>query len=132
MAGPYKLVNCVIKIDSNTVGVVEGASMELTIEGGVAHYYGSDTGAHAQGGQRATFSLRRWYKSDTDTSLLYDLFNDVLAFELTGELSGVSGSIITLSDCRAYAYRPIMGGPNDIMAEEITGEAVTWITGPTD
>lgn len=134
----YKLVNALIKVtpmdsgSETTIGVAEGMSMELTIEGGVVHYYGSTTGEHAQGGSKATFSLRRFYKADTDTSLLYDLFSSQIPFTLTAEISGVSGSIITLSACMAYAYRPVMGGPNDIFGEEITGEAVAYTTGPTD
>lgn len=133
----YKLVNARIQIveagaGTVTVGVVEGMSMELTIEGGVVHYYGSTTGEHAQGGTKATFSLRRFYKADTDTSLLYDLFNDQLIFTLTAEVLNVANSTITLSACMAYAYRPVMGGPNDIFGEEITGEAVSFTTGPSD
>lgn len=132
MAGPYKLVHCLIKIDGNTVGVVEAGSMEEIIEGGIVHYYGSRTGLHAMGGKRCTFSLTRWYKTDTDTSLLYDLAHDELPFSFTAELDGVSGSIITLTNCQIYNYRPRMGGPNDIMAEEARGEAVAMTTGPTD
>lgn len=128
----YKLVNCVIKIDGNTVGCVESGSVERTRDGGVTHFYGSIYGKHSGGGVKSTFSLRRAYKADTDTSLLYDLAKNAVPFSLTAELSGVSGSIITLSDCEAYVYRPVMGAANDIMAEEITGEAIYLNTGPTD
>ena len=132
MAGPYKLVNVLIKIDGSTVEVVESASMELTIDGGVVFYYGSTSGKHSEGGEKASYSLRRWYKTATDTSLLYDLFSGKVPFSLTAEVSGVANSTITLSDCQAYTYRPVMGAPNDIMAEEISGEAVAYTTGPSD
>jgi hypothetical protein len=132
MAGPYKLVDCVIKINGSAVGVVESATMELTIDGGVNHYYGSKTGLHALGGEKCAFTLKRWYKTDTDTSLLYDLTKNRVPFSFSGEVDGVSNSIITLSNCQSYAWRPVMGSPNDIMAEEVTGEAVSITTGPSD
>jgi len=132
MAGPYKLVNCLIKIGGATVGVIETGSMEMTIEGGVVHFYGSRTGKHAKGAKRCTFSLTRMYKTDTDTSLLYDLFTNETPFTLTAEIDGVTGSILTMSDCQVYTYRPRMGSPNDIFAETVEGEAVVWTTGPTD
>jgi len=132
MAGPYKLVNCLIKIGGATVGVVETAGLEMTIEGGVVHFFGSRIGKHAHGGKRCTFTLTRFYKSDTDTSLLYDLFNNESPFTLTAEIDGVSGSIITLSDCSCYTYRPRLGSPNDLFCEVVEGEATIWTTGPTD
>ena len=116
-----------IKINAATIGVVEGASIELEIEGGIVHTYGSRYGKHAAGGKRATFSVRRWFMTDTDTDLLYDLFNDELLFFLSGEIDGITGSIVNLSDCRIYRWRPVMGGANDIVAEEASGEATSWL-----
>ncbi len=109
-----------------TLGVVEGANIECEIEGGIEQRYGSRTGKHAAGGKRATFSLRRWFMDDTDTDLLVDLFDDEVPFAVTGQISGLSGSLLTLSDCRIYRYRLIMGGANDIVAEEGQGEAASW------
>lgn len=126
MAGPFKCTVMLLKIFGNTVGVVEGASIELEIEGGIEHTYGAREGHHAAGGKRATFSLRRWFMSDTDTDLLYDLFNDEIPFTLSGEIDGQAGSTIELSNCKIYRWRPVMGGPNDIVAEEASGEAVSW------
>ena len=127
MAGPFKCTQMLLKINTATIGVVEGASIELEIEGGIEHTYGSRSGKHAAGGKRATFSVRRWFMSDVDTDLLYDLFNDELLFSLSGEIDGVAGSIVHLSDCRIYRWKPVMGGANDIVAEEASGEAVSWL-----
>ena len=124
--GPFKCTKMLVKIDGNTVGVVEGMDIECQRDGGVEHYYGSEEGKHAIGGKKATFSLRRWFMTDTDTDLLYDLFNLKLPFGLSGEIDGVSNSQLSLSNCIAYRYRPRTGGANDIVAEEGRGEALSW------
>lgn len=131
MAGPFKCTSFKIQImeagvGTVTIGVAEGFDIDLSYEGGVEHRYGSRIGEHAVGGKTATFSLRRWYMSDTDKDLLYDLFNDELVFTLTGELDGVSNSQISLSGCRIYRWRPRTGGANDIVGEEASGEALDW------
>ena len=126
MPNPHKAVNVEVKIDTATVGVVESMTIELEKEGGVDHYYGSDTGKHSVGGHRGTFTARRMFMVDSDTDLFYDLFNDETQFNLSGEISGVSNSQILLSDCLAYRYRPVYGAPNDKVGEEITGEATGW------
>jgi len=123
---PYKCINVVVKIDGNTVGVVESLTMELEREGGVEHIYGTERGKHAVGGKRATFSLRRWFMADSDKDLFIDLMDLKLPFGLSGEVSGVASSQISLSDCLAYRYRPVFGAPNDKVGEEISGEATTW------
>lgn len=115
-----------VTVAGTIVGVVEGMSIELIKEGGVEFYYDSETGKHAKGTRHATFSVRRWYKTDTDTDLLYDLFNDDIPFSLTGQLSNVSLSTIGLSNCEIYRYRLVTGTANDIVAEEASGEAVDW------
>lgn len=126
MPDVYKCINVVVKIDANTVGVVESLTMELEHEGGVEPIYGSTEGKHAIGGDRATFSARRWFWVDSDTDLFVDLFNLKLPFSLSGEISGYVASRITLSNCMAYRYRPVYGAPNDKVGEEITGEATAW------
>jgi len=131
MAGPYRCTNMVIKIDGNTVGVVEAFDIDLSFEGGVEPYFGSRTGKHAKGGKRATFTLRRWFMADADTDLLWDLFNLELPFSLSGELidnagASVANSKSTLSDCQIYRWRPRTGAAGDIVAEEASGEAVNW------
>lgn len=126
MAGPFKAKRMRVTVAGTIVGVVEGMSIELIKEGGVEFYYDSETGKHAKGTRHATFSVRRWYKTDTDTDLLYDLFNDDIPFSLTGQLSNVSLSTIGLSNCEIYRYRLVTGTANDIVAEEASGEAVDW------
>jgi len=127
MAGPFKAKRMTINIaGAGTVGVVEGLAIELIKEGGIEFYYGSETGKHAKGTRHATFSIRRWFMTDTDTDLLYDLFNDDIPFTLTGALIGVANSTVSLSDCEIYRYRLVTGTANDIVAEEASGEAVDW------
>ena len=136
MAGPpYKCKRMRIYIvDSlgatHTLAVVEGLVRELIKEGGVVPHYDSETGKHAIGTRHATFTLTRWFKaSDADNDLMYDLFNGEEHFNLEGEIyegGAIAGSRITLSDCIGYTYTPRTGGSNDIVAEELRGEARDW------
>lgn len=126
MPSPYKCVNVIVKVSGSTIGVVESLTMELEREGGVEPIYGTEQGKHAVGGKRATFTVRRWFMADSDTDLFIDLFDDKTRFELSGEISGIATSKITLSDCLAYRYRPVYGAPNDKVGEELSGEATTW------
>ena len=127
MAGPYRCTNMLVKINDSTLGVVNALDISLSREGGtVEHVYGSSSGYITHGGDRATFTLQRWFFTDTDTDLLYDLFNDKLPFGLTGEVSEVDYTTLGLSNCKANTYRWITGDANSIIGEEISGEAVTW------
>jgi len=126
MTNPFKCINVKVTVHAQTVGVCESLTMELEHEGGVEHHYDSTRGKHAVGGDRATFTVRRWFKVDADTDLFYDLFNDKTPFSMSGELDGVSGTQITLSDCLAYRYRPVYGAPNDKVGEEISVESTVW------
>jgi hypothetical protein len=136
--GPFKAKRMRITIvdalgNSYILGVVEGAAQELTREGGVVPFYDSETGKHAIGTKRATFRIRRFFKTDVGKGrLLYDLFQNEQHFNLTEELNNKAGSRITLSDCLGYTYSVITGGANDIIAEELRGEAVDWNEGLTD
>lgn len=127
MAGPYTCTNMLVQVAGVTVGVVTGMDIALSREGGtVQHVYGSEEGYITHGGKRATFRLQRWFKTDTDTDLLFDLFDQKIAFTLQGELSGVSGSTVQLSNCKANSWRLILGDANTIVGEEISGEATSW------
>ena len=133
MTNPWKCVDVVVTIESeygasSTIGVVESMTVELEHEGGVEHVYGTTRGKHAVGGDRATFTVRRHFRTDSDPDLFYDLFAGKLPFGLAGEISGISNSKLTLSDCLAYRYRPVYGAPNDKVGEEISGESTTWIS----
>lgn len=130
-AGPYKCKRMRVTITqdgtSYVLGVVEGFEMELIKEGGVAPHYDSETGLHAIGTRHATFRVRRWFKTDSaNTDLIYDLFNDETCFHLSGRITDVAGSTITLSNCIIYSYSPRTGGANDIVAEEGRGESLSW------
>jgi len=126
MTDVYKMVNVVVEIDAATVGVVESMTMELEREGGVEPVYGDEVGRHAIGGQRATFSIRRWFWVDEDEDLFVDLFENKTQFNLSGQLSSDASSEILLSNCVGYRYRPVFGAPNDKYGEELSGEATAW------
>jgi len=133
MTNPYKAKNVLVVVDGNTVGVVENMSVELIREGGIEPFYGSETGRHAIGTKHATFTLRRWMFIDTKKKLLFDLFNDKTPFNLEFGISDmaavpdfVTGMKIVLSDCTGYRWRPVTGSANDIVVEELIGEAVDW------
>lgn len=124
---PYTANVMVIQINGSTVGTVTGLDISLAREGGtVTHFYGSNSGSIATGGDRATFRLQRWFMSDTDTDLLYDLFNDKAGFTLSGALTDVAGSTISISGCKANTWRPITGDANAIVGEEVSGEGIGW------
>jgi hypothetical protein len=126
---PYTANIFLVKIDGATVGVVTGMDIALQHEGGtVTHYYGSFTGAIAEGGNRATFRVQRWFMSDSDKDLLFDLFNDKAVFILSGELDAVSASSTSLLGCMANSWKLILGDANAIIGEEISGEATAWAT----
>jgi len=126
MAGPYTCNDMLVKIDGATLGVVTGLDIRLSREGAAVNFvYGSDSGYHVVGGKKGTFTLNRWFMTGSDTDLLFDLFDLELPFSLSGEISGVT-SALTLSNCRAYTYRPVTGDANSAVGEEITGESVGW------
>lgn len=134
MAKPFKAKRMLVVVNNQTVGVVEGLSIELIREGGVEPHYCSESGKHAIGTKHATFSIRRWMYLDTHKKLLFDLFNDQTQFNLEFGLCDmaespdfVSGTRIILSDCVGYRWRPITGAANDIVAEELIGEATDWV-----
>ena len=133
MTNPYKAKNVLVVVDGSTVGVVENMSVELIREGGIEPHYGSETGKHAIGTKHATFTLRRWMFIDTKKKLLFDLFNDKTPFNLEFGISDmaavpdfVAGMKIILSDCTGYRWRPVTGSANDIVVEELIGEAINW------
>ena len=126
MVEPYKCKDLILKVNGVALGVVESASIELEREGGTEPYYNSEEEAHAIGTKKASFTIRRWYGIDTDPDLLFDLFDNKTAFELSSEISGVSQTKITLSNCKIYRWRPVMGAANDIVAEEASGYATSW------
>lgn len=127
MAGPYTCNDMLVTVDGTSVGVVTGLDISLAYEGGtVQHVYGSRGGYLSHGGKRATFRLQRWFMTDTDTDLLFDLFDLRLPFTVSGELSGVGSSTLTLSNCKANTWRLITGDANSIVGEEVSGEGVGW------
>ena len=137
-AGPFRCINMRLVITSGlssyTLGVVEGFDMQLGYEGGAEPYYGSRVRKHSAGSKNATFSITRWFYSDTgQQDLLMDLFQAETEFTLVGDLIDNAGSPIattstTLTGCRLYKWRPRTGAADDIIGEEASGEATNWST----
>jgi len=129
-----KAKKVLVIVDSNVVGVVEGFATEFIREGGIEPHYNSETGKHAIGTRHATFSIRRWMYVDTKKKLLFDLMNDKKSFNLEFGITDmedtpdfVTGTKLVLTDCVGYTWKPVTGAANDIVAEELVGEAIDWI-----
>lgn len=136
MVKPYKCKHIMIKVGSSIVGVVEGFTSEAMREGGIEPHYTSDTGKHAIGTRHGTFTLRRWMFLDSGQKrLLYDLWKNktqfMLYFGLADDIDSptdiLAGTQLVLSDCVGYRWRPVTGAANDIIAEELVGEAIDYI-----
>ena len=134
MTRPFKCKRMLVKVGGHVVGLVEGMAIEFIKEGRSEPHYGSHTHKHAIGTRHVTFSIRRWLFVDTKKKLLFDMMNDETAFSLEFGISDmavapafVAGKKIILSDCLGYRWRPVTGAANDIVAEELIGEALDWI-----
>lgn len=137
-SGPFRCINMKLAITSGSttyvLGVVEGFDMQLGYEGGAEPYYGSRVRKHSAGSKNATFSITRWFYSDTgQQDLLMDLFQAETEFSLIGSLIDNAGVAIattstTLTGCRLYKWRPRTGAADDIIGEEASGEATDWST----
>lgn len=132
MTGPFKckVMRIVVThpvLGDVTVGYVQVLNMELSKKGGVEVYYKSK--GHQKGLGKATFRVRRWFMSDADKDLFFDMYNDDVAFSLIGELNlegWGSKPYIKLTNCEIYKWIPITGVANDIIGEEIIGESSDW------
>jgi hypothetical protein len=76
--------------------------------------------------------LTRWYFADQgQQDLLLNLFESETNFELSGTLYDakgclVSNSVLKITGCRIYKYRPRTGGADDIVGEEAQGSGTNW------
>lgn len=133
---PFKSKRILVKIDDEVVGVVEGMASQFIREGGVEPNFMENEGEHTVGQEHFTFSIRRWLFIDPNKeTLLFDLWNYKTKFTLTfgineeeGELDDYSeGKRLELQNCMGYRWRPITGTANDIVAEELVGEATIGV-----
>lgn len=127
-----KAKKVLVIVNNNVVGVVEGFATEFIREGGIEPHYNSETGKHAIGTKHVTFSIRRWMWIDTKKRLLFDMFHNSTEFNLdfgysTNQTTVDTGKKLTLSGCIGYRWKPVTGAANDIVAEELVGEAIDWI-----
>jgi hypothetical protein len=115
-----------------TVGVVEGADIQIGYKGGPEPIYGCRIPVHSAGSFEVTFTLTRWYFADQgQQDLLLSLFESETNFELSGQLydaagASVSNSTLKITGCRIYKYRPRTGGADDIIGEEASGSGTNW------
>jgi len=136
MAGPYRGVNMVIQLDSGsgyvTVGCVEGSDIDFGYEGGPESCYGTRIKSHSAGSKKITFTLTRWYFTDTNNEdLLLELFKNETTFSLKGYLIDKDGvkianTEIVITGCRLYGWKPRSGSAEDIVGEEARGSGTNW------
>lgn len=129
--GPFKCKNLRMEIDNVLIQFVQLADIKFIKNGGVEPKYGmrgihSDR-RHRVGKQMATFTIRRWFKADVNTSyLFYSIHENDTEFDLKEYLGDVvvedqTFRGFTIENCKSYGYNLITGTPNDIICEEITG-----------
>jgi hypothetical protein len=136
MAGPYRGVNLVLRVQINsvwyTLDVVEGVDIDFGYEGGPESKFGSRTKTISAGSKKISFTITRWYFADEDQEdLLLDLFDDETEFVLDGKLvdkdgDAISNTTITLSGCKILGWKPRAGSAEDILGEEASGYATDW------
>lgn len=129
--GPFKCKQMKILVDHPilgevTVGYVQVLSMELAKKGGVEVYYKNK--GHQKGLGKAIFRVKRWFMTDTDKDLFFDMYNDDINFSLIGEINKgwFINPYIKLKYCEIYKWIPVTGIANDVIAEEIIGESSDW------
>jgi len=136
MAGPYRGVNMVLQVKSGlnyvTVGVVEGSDIDFGYEGGPESCFGTRTKTHSAGSRKISFTITRWYYTSAGAQdLLLDLFENETSFSLQGYLVDkdgvqISGTIIEITGCRLYGWKPRTGSAEDIIGEEARGFGTGW------
>jgi len=132
MSGPFKckVMKIIVThpvLGDVTVGYVQVLNMELGKKGGVEVYYKGK--GHQKGLRKAVFRVRRWFMSDADKDLFFDMFNDDVPFSLIGQVKMEGWTVypyIKLTDCEIYKWIPVTGTANDVIAEEIIGESSDW------
>lgn len=118
-------------IGNYTVGVVEMIDLQPLRESNVEHRYGlrgtQPDNRHKVGMKRARFTIRRWFKTDPNQGkVFYDLHDNDIEFTLKEYVKDSSGFVgLILNGCMSYDYRLITGTANDIVGEEISGEATS-------
>lgn len=126
--GPLKCKRMRVTVAGIIVDVVEGLEIELIKEGDPLDFeYDEETGMHSKGGRKARFIIRRAFKTGVQQALLFDLWNSDIPFMLQGEISGLSGSSVILSNCEIYGWVVELGTANTVIAEVARGEAIDWL-----
>lgn len=115
-----------------TIGCVEGSDIDFGYEGGPESCYGTRTKSHSAGSRKITFTLTRWYYTDTgQQDLLLDLFKNETSFSLKGYLidkdeNKIANTEIVVTGCRLYGWKPRTGSAEDIVGEEARGSGTGW------
>ncbi len=138
MSLPFKNKYARVTVDDKLISVVELTGLEIIRNGKVEAKYGYMPSAngvwhssrrHSKGPTFARFSIRRWFKTGLQQPLFFSLHNNHTLFTIqqyvTQTVEGLYKGL-QLNNCQIYRYRLVTGGTNDIMAEEIIGEATSW------
>jgi len=136
MAGPYRGVNLKIVITLGgtdyTIGCVEGSDIDFGYEGGPEACFGTRTKSHSAGSKKITFTITRWYYTDSgQEDLLLDMFANESSFTLQGSLidkdgAAIANTEIKITGCRLYGWKPRTGSADDIIGEEARGSGTGW------
>jgi len=136
MVDIFRGVNLVLTVTINgspiTVGCVDGSDIDLGYEGGMESCYGKRTKTHSKGSKKISFTISRWYYSDSgQEDLLLDLFDDETSFSIEGYLIdkdgiAISDSTVKITGCQIYNWKPKTGGAEDVIGEEAKGYAEDW------
>jgi hypothetical protein len=115
-----------------TLGVVEGADIQMSYKSSADPIYGCRIPIVSLGAYEVTFTITRWYfADDTQRDLLLNLFASETSFSLEGQLYDNTGTVVTNSKlkiigCKIDKYRPRTGSANDIIGEEASGKGTNW------
>lgn len=137
MSSPVTAKQMRLSISANglvyTLAAVEMVDFQILREGGVEHRYGlrgiQSDNRHKVGMKRAKFTIRRFFKTDPNQGkVFYDLHDNDTEFILKEYVKDSDGFIgLRLNGCMSYNYRLVTGTANDIVGEEISGEAADTV-----
>lgn len=133
--GPFKNKNIRVVVNNTLISVAELTNIEFLRNAIVEPKYGkrgihSDR-RHRVGAKKALFTIRRWFKIGTGQALFYSLHENNILFDLEQYIAPCFSTEpllngFRLNDCKSYSYHLVTGNTNDIIAEEISGEAKSW------
>ena len=130
---PFKNNKVRVTVNGTVISVAELTNIQLSKIGGVESKYGMrgthSNRRHCVGKEKALFIIRRWYKTDIEQSLFYNLHVNGTDFDIeeyvtvpSSDSSEMGG--IKITNCKSYKYKILNRNSNDIIGEEISGEGL--------